>query len=407
MSCAPELFFYLDKQLMGKVDFSDTQIAFESKTDKELKFMEFLFRMMSKQKLTNFASSIGLKFVKWGFPGVRYFVEKTIFSHFCGGKSLEDSISTIMDLEKYGVATVLDYGAEGSEDEEDFERTLRQTIKSIDFAGSYPSVPVLSTKVTGIARTQLLKDYQKKRGNLELEELQEFNRAYERLDKICKAASEKGVGIMIDAEESPIQDSIDFLVEKMMEKHNKNKVVVYQTFQMYRHDKLDYLKKLFKDANEKGYLLGAKLVRGAYMEKERKWAKEGGYPSPIHATKADTDNAYNEGIRFCVENYEKIALCNASHNLRSAELMIELIEKNGLQKDHAHLNFCQLYGMSDYITYNLAKGGFNVAKYVPYGPVEEVIPYLIRRAEENTTVTGEIGREHQMILDELNRRKKT
>ncbi|TVQ44055.1 MAG: proline dehydrogenase [Saprospirales bacterium] len=391
---------------MGKIDFSDTQIAFESKSDKELKFMEFLFRMMSKQKLTNLASSVGLKFIKWGIPGARYFVEKTIFSHFCGGKSLEDSIITIKDLEKYEVATVLDYGAEGSEDEEDFDRTLNQTLKSIDFAATYPSVPVLSTKVTGIARTQLLKDYQKKRGNLELEELQEFNRAYERLDKICKAASEKGVGIMIDAEESPIQDSIDFLVEKMMEKHNQTKVVVYQTFQMYRRDKLDYLKKLLKDANDKGYLLGAKLVRGAYMEKERKWAKEGGYPSPIHTTKVDTDNAYDEGIRFCIENYQKIALCNASHNLRSSELMIELIEKGGLQKDHAHLNFCQLYGMSDYITYNLAKGGFNVAKYVPYGPVKEVIPYLIRRAEENTTVTGEIGREHQMILDELKRRRK-
>jgi len=390
---------------MEKVDFSNTQIAFESKSDKELKYMEFLFRMMGKPTLTSLASSAGLRAVKWGFPGARLFVEKTIFNHFCGGKSLEDSIDAIRELENYGIATVLDYGAEGSEDKEAFERTLQQTIKSIEFAEKYPSVPVVSTKITGIARTQLLKDYQKKRGELKLLELEEFNRVYDRLDQLCQIAAEKGVAIMIDAEESPIQESIDFLVEKMMVKHNTKKAVVYQTFQMYRHDKLSYLKSLFIDANKKGYLLGAKLVRGAYMDKERKWAKEGGYPSPIHKTKAETDRDFDEAIRFCVGNYEKIALCNASHNLKSSQLMIELIQKAGLQKNHPHLNFCQLYGMSDYITYNLAKAGFNVAKYVPYGPVKEVIPYLIRRAEENTSVTGEIGREHSMIVNEIQRRK--
>lgn len=389
---------------MGKIDFSNTKIAFESKSDKELRFMEFLFRMMRKPTLTKIASTAGLRAVKWGIPGARYLVEKTIFKQFCGGKNLEDSIEAIKYLEKFGIATVLDYGAEGREEEEEFDQTLSQTIKSIEFGANYPSVPVVSAKVTGLARTQLLLNYQKNNGELDQKEVAEFNRVEARLNQLCQMASDKGVAVMIDAEESIIQETIDFLVEQMMEKYNREKAVVYQTFQMYRQDKLAYLKSLHQQASEKGYILGAKLVRGAYMEKERKWAKEGGYPSPIHTTKEDTDRDYDLGILYCMENYEKIALCNASHNLKSAQLMVDFIEKSGLPKAHPHLNFCQLYGMSDYITYNLANSGFNVAKYVPYGPIKEVIPYLIRRAEENTSITGEMGREYTIILDELKRR---
>jgi len=390
---------------MSKIDFSNTRIAFESKSDKELRSMEFLFRMMSKSGLSSLASGIGLKAVQWNVPLARWMVEKTIFKQFCGGKTLEETIPAIEALEKYRVLTVLDYGSEGREEEHEFEKTKNQTLKSIEFASSYNAVPVVSSKVTGLARTELLKKYQRAREELTAGEQNEFASVEARLDEICKLGKDKGVAVMIDAEETTIQETIDELVEKMMEKYNREQVVVYQTFQLYRKDKLAYLKRLHQESLEKGYFLGAKLVRGAYMEKERKWAKEGGYPSLIHDTKQDTDRDYNLAVLYCVDNYRDIALCNASHNVESAKIMVDRIDSIGAPKDHPRLNFCQLYGMSDYITYNLASAGYNVAKYVPYGPVEEVIPYLIRRAEENASVTGEMSREYKMILQEWERRR--
>jgi len=390
---------------MEKIDFLDSRVAFESKSDKELKSMEFLFRMMSKPRLTKITSKIGLQAVRWNLPFVHKLVERTVFKQFCGGKTLEESVKVIKELESYGVSTILDYGAEGRESESEFDHTVKQTMASLEFASNYKAVPIVSTKITGLARTQLLIDYQKKKGQLNAEESEEFQRVIDRVDSICKKAKETDVCVMIDAEESPFQDTIDRICEMMMERYNTENVVVYHTFQLYRKDKLDYLKRLYDDCVKKDYYLGAKLVRGAYMEKERRWAKQGGYPSPIHETKDDTDRDYNAGIMFCVERYERIALCNASHNRRSAQAMVDKINELGLPTNHPRLNFCQLYGMSDFITFNLANEGYNLTKYVPYGPIDEVIPYLIRRAQENTAVSGEMNREYGMIVKEMKRRK--
>lgn len=389
---------------MANIDFSDSKIAFGSKSDKELKSMEFLFRMMSKPRLTKITSKIGLQAVRWNLPFAHKMVERTIFKQFCGGKTLKESVKVIKELESYGVSTILDYGAEGRELESEFDHTVKQTTASLKFASNYDGVPIVSTKITGLARTQLLINYQKQMGNLRGDEVEEFQRVIDRIDSICRMGKEMDVCVMIDAEESPFQDTVDYLVELMMARYNTENVVVYHTFQLYRKDKLAYLKSLYHDCIAKNYFLGAKLVRGAYMEKERRWAREGGYPSPIHDTKEDTDRDYNEGVLFCVERYQRIALCNASHNLNSAQIMVDKISELGLPKNHPRLNFCQLYGMSDYITFNLANQGYNLTKYVPYGPIEEVIPYLIRRAEENTSVSGEMSREYAMIVKEMKRR---
>jgi proline dehydrogenase len=306
-------------------------------------------------------------------------------------------------LNSFGVASILDYGAEAKETEEEFNKTMNENIRAIEFAAQNGNVPVISTKITGLARFGLLEKMQGDE-DLSQKETEEYKNVLKRIDSICHIAQQKGVGVFIDAEESWIQDAIDHLVNLMMERYNRDKIVVYNTFQMYRKDRLDYLKHSFEEAKSKNYILGAKLVRGAYMEKERDRAEDLGYGSPIHDNKFNTDKSYDDGIRFCVDHYEQIASCNASHNAISANLQADMIIRKGIKKDHQHLNFCQLLGMSDHLTFNLAKEGFNVAKYVVYGSVREVVPYLVRRAQENTSVTGDMSRELELIMAEVKRR---
>ena len=263
--------------------------------------------------------------------------------------------------------------------------------------------PVIGTKITGLARFELLEKAQLG-GKLTEDEQREYDNAFKRLDSICYVAHENGVGIFIDAEESWIQDTIDYMTFSMMERYNRQRAIVYNTYQLYRHDRLNFLKKSHHIAQKKNYILGAKLVRGAYMEKENARAEKMGYPTPIQPDKEATDKDYNAAIKFCVERYQRIACCNASHNETSAWYMLELIERNNITPGHPHLNFCQLLGMSDHLSFNLAKAGFCVAKYVPYGPVRDVVPYLIRRAQENTAVVGDMSRELGFIVKEMERR---
>ncbi|HZV68049.1 MAG TPA: proline dehydrogenase family protein [Saprospiraceae bacterium] len=385
------------------VDFTNTEIAFAQKSNKELRRLSYLFRLMNKPWIVNTGSSLGLWMHEKGINIFNPMLKATIFKQFCGGTSLEDSQESIDHLHANRTLTVLDYGAEGKSTEADFDRTLLENIKAISFASTHPSVPIISSKISSLASATLLQKFQEK-GNLNEQESIEFEKVRSRVNQLCHAAKRNSMSIFFDAEETWIQDAIDKLVKDLMEKFNREKVVVYHTYQLYRKGKLQSLIEDHKEAVTKGYKLGAKLVRGAYMEKERERAKTMGYPSPIQDTKEDTDRDYNLAVKYCVEHYEQIASCNGSHNLQSVQYEAGLIADNGLQRNHSHLNFCQLYGMSDYITFNLAAAGYNVAKYVPYGPVKEVIPYLIRRAKENTSVTGEMSRELSLILAEMKRR---
>lgn len=385
------------------LDFNNTAIAFANKSDAELRKASWLFGMMNQSWLVNIASKVGLYAVEWDLPFAETVVKNTIFEQFCGGTSLEECKKTIQKLYQTKTITILDYGAEAKESEADFDNTMNEFIKAITFAATTESVPIVSIKVTGMARFDLLEKLHRKEPLNDAEKA-EFQKVVERTKKVCQTAFDAGIAVFVDAEESWIQDPIDELTEEMMSIFNKKKITVYNTYQMYRHDRLDYLKASYDRALKGNYILGAKLVRGAYMEKERKRAEEMGYPSPINPTKEATDALYNEGIKFVVEHFEKIASCCATHNADSTMLQAKLIEEKRISKDHPHLTFCQLYGMSDNLTFNLSHSGYVAGKYVPYGSVKDVIPYLIRRAQENTSVSGDMGREYQELSKEIERR---
>lgn len=385
------------------VDFSNTEIAFADKSDKELKKAAWLFGLMNNHWLVGIGSKVGVAAIKMHLPFVESVVKNTIFEQFCGGTTLLECEKNIQRLARQKTLAILDYGAEAKEKEEDFNHTMNETIRAIEFACRSEHIPVVSTKITGLARFGLLEAVQGGEAFTPETRL-EYKSVLKRMDAICHAAARNGVAVFFDAEESWIQDSIDHLVTIMMRRYNRDKVVVYNTFQMYRKDRLQFLIHSFNQAREGGYLLGAKLVRGAYMEKERERAERLNYPSPIHPGKDATDDAFNTAVRFCVDNYQHLASCNASHNAASCLLQAELIHQKGIPRNHPNLNFCQLFGMSDHLTFNLSQAGFNVAKYVPYGPVREVVPYLIRRAQENSSVTGDMSREHQLVRQEMKRR---
>lgn len=384
-------------------DFTDTEIAFKNKSDKQLKETFALFRIMNNSRLVDTGSALTKVALKLQVPFLKGILKRTIFKQFCGGVNLVDCQDVIDHLYSFNTLTILDYGAEAKTDEDDLDRTTEELIKAIDFAASNNSVPVVSCKLTALVDNGLLMKLQQKHP-LSAKETNHHQRFLERIDSACARAYELGVGVFIDAEESWMQDAMDEIVKALMSKYNRDQITVYNTYQMYRHDKLEQLRKDYLDAHNEGYVLGAKLVRGAYMDKERERADELGYPSPIQPDKAATDRDYNEALIFCLDRYEEIALCNATHNLDSVKLMVDEIIKRKLPRDHRHLNFCQLQGMSDYITYNLSQSGFNTAKYVVYGPVKDVVEYLIRRAEENTAVTGEMSRELSLISREMKRR---
>lgn len=385
------------------VDVNNTEIAFSHKSNKQLKKTAWLFELMNKNQLVNIGSTLGLWAIKWNLPFAKYAVKKTVFEQFCGGESLLDCQADIDTLYKYNVLTVLDFGAEGKSDEASFEHVKEEVIKAVEFAASNNSVPVVVTKLSGMVENKILVNLQKN-GSLTASEQVRFDHLMERLHEICERASELSVGLFIDAEESWMQDTIDMIADDLMSRYNKEKVIVYNTYQMYRHDRLVFLKKSFEKATEGQYLLGAKIVRGAYMDKERERAAEENRPSPIQATKADTDRDYDLALKFCFDHYERIASCCATHNVKSCLYYAELIHQAGIEKDHPHLNFSQLFGMSDFITFNLGDAGYNVAKYLPYGLIEDVIPYLIRRAQENSSISGEMSRELQFVKKEMTRR---
>ena len=347
--------------------------------------------------------------MKTGLP-VHGIIRKTIFKQFVGGETLEETAAVGAVLGKYGVQVILDYGVEGKEGEENYDHATDEFIRVINYAATQTNIPFISIKVTGLARFGLLQTLDEaprlRSGIHDHEaEIAEWDRVRERMYIICEAAAEKNIGVLIDAEESWIQDPVDRLTIEMMEIFNKEKVIVYNTIQLYRHDRLHFLKLSHKIAQQQGFKLGMKLVRGAYMEKERERAFEKSYTSPIQPDKAATDRDYNDSVRYCIDNINDISVIVASHNDESNLLAANLMEEKGLPHNHPHVHFSQLYGMSDNITFNLAKEGFNVSKYLPFGPIRDVIPYLMRRAQENSSMSGQTGRELSLIRKEIKRRK--
>jgi proline dehydrogenase len=382
--------------------FDNTEIAFSLKSDSELERAYFLFKMIQSQPMVRIGTAVTNFALKAHLP-VEGLIRSTVFDHFCGGVTEEDCLPNIERMHSRGVYSVLDYSVEGKETEEQFEYALKKTLDSLEFAKEKDAVPFAVFKPTGVGRFGL---YQKitEKATLTDEEKSEWLLVVDRFDQICKKAVAFDVPVLIDAEESWMQDAADNLIESMMEKYNKEKAIVFNTLQMYRHDRMQYLKELHQRAYQKGYHIGMKVVRGAYMEKERDRATEKGYPSPICVDKPATDDNYNTAIRYMME-HPKMALFAGTHNEESSYLLMDLAKEHKITNDDKRLWFGQLYGMSDHISFNLAQAGYNSAKYLPFGPVRDVMPYLIRRAEENTSVAGQTSRELNLIKSERKRRK--
>lgn len=387
-----------------KISFEDMSIAFSDKSDLQLKKMYLIFASMNQNWLVKLGTFFIKLFIFLHFP-IKKLIKSTVFEQFCGGETLQECNKAIENLDKAKIGTILDYSVEGEDSESSFELTKEEILKTIEKAQNNSAIPFAVFKVTGISSTELLEKVQSE-VPLTTEESSAFERVHQRMFDLCSRAAELHVRIFVDAEESWIQDAIDALTYDMMARFNKQECIVYNTFQMYRKDMLENLKGATETAREKGYLLGVKLVRGAYMEKERQRAHEGNYCEPVHETKENTDKDFNLAVEYAVTNRDAISICVGTHNEYSCKYLAQLMEKNGIDAKDKHFYFAQLLGMSDNISYNLAHAGYNVAKYVPYGPVEAVMPYLFRRAAENTSVAGQASREFTLIKKEMVRRQK-
>jgi len=386
-----------------ELDFQDTETAFSDKTDAELKEKYRLFKMLNSP----FLNSIGTRIAKFalsaGLP-VKGMIKSTIFEQFCGGETIDECNRVIEKLGGSGIGTILDYAIEGKTKEAEFDATKDEIIRTIERAKDDPNIPFSVFKVTGIAPLGTLERLSAKK-RLDAKSQAKAERIHSRFEEICRHAYSVQQPILIDAEYSWHQDAVDRMATEMMEKFNRETPIVFNTIQLYRNDRLQYLRNARKEASKNGYWYGAKLVRGAYMEVERERAQEKGYPSPIHPDKASTDEDYNAAVEYCLKHLGEMAFVNGTHNEDSAMLLARRMSELGLPEDHPRVFFSQLYGMGDNISYALAKRGYNVSKYVPYGPVEDAVPYLIRRAEENTSAAGHMSRQLEMITRELKRRK--
>ena len=386
------------------ISFEDTRVAFASKSDAQLRKVYALFAAMNSGSLVKTGSGLMKAALKWNLPGTKFLIKHSIFEQFCGGETIAGCRAVTAELGKYNIGTILDYSVEGEGSDRSYDRTRDEILATIDEAHRSRHIPFSVFKVTGVANAAILEKIQAGQLLTAAEETA-HSRAVGRIEALCARAHQHGVRLFVDAEESWFQHTIDLLAYDMMAKFNGKTAIVWNTYQLYRHDRLDALKAAHDAAAEAGYFLGVKLVRGAYMEKEARVARQRGQASPINSTKNATDDLYDTSLRYCVERIERISLCAGTHNEDSSLLLTQLMQQTGLVPSDARVWFAQLYGMSDNLTYNLANGGYNTAKYLPYGPVASVMPYLLRRADENTAIAGQSSREFLLVQKEIRRRQ--
>ena len=385
--------------------FDDTRVAFAGKSDASLKKMYALFAAMNNGTLVKTGSGLMKKALSWGLPGTKFLIRHSIFEQFCGGETVAECRPVVAELGRYNIGTILDYSVEGAGNDRSYDHTRDELLATIAEAHRSKHIPFSVFKVTGVANVAILEKIQAGKPLTDTEQAA-HTRALARVEALCAKAHEFGIRLFFDAEESWFQDTIDALSYEMMAKYNREKAIVWNTFQLYRHDRLDALKAAHDAAEKGGYHLGVKLVRGAYMEKEARVAQQRGYQNPINDGKQATDDLYDESLRYCVQHVARIATCAGTHNEASSLLLTHLMAEAGLAPGDERIWFAQLYGMSDNLTYNLANGGYNTAKYLPYGPIEAVMPYLLRRADENTAIAGQSSREFLLIEKEIRRRRR-
>ena len=387
------------------LDFNNLEVAFSSKSKKELHNAYFLFKTIKNPKMVKFlkwASNIALKLK----VPIGWVVKPTLYKQFVGGETLSDCNKIIDHLKKYNVKATLDFSAEGEQTPEGIQATFEETLASIDFAKGNPNLAYAVFKPSTITTDEILAKASEHPEQLTPEEKKLFDEYRERFAALCKRAYDNDVRLIVDAEDYCFQDAIDAQTDELMRLYNKKRAIIFATLQMYRHDRMPYLEKIYADAQEKGYIAGVKFVRGAYMEEERARAARLGYPDPICKDKAATDANYDAGVKYVMDHIDRFEMFMGTHNEESNYLLAKLIEEKGLEHNDPRIYFAQLLGMSDNISFNLANQGYNVTKYVPYAKVKDFIPYLIRRAEENTSVAGQTGRELNMLSAEMERRRK-
>jgi proline dehydrogenase len=394
---------YTSHQQMPGIDLANTETAFAHRSNAELLKMELLFSVMNNPTINRLAVKSLLLAIRLHLP-VKAIVKNTIFQHFCGGESIEECLKNSEKLARFGVGTILDYSVEGEKNEAGFEKVMQETLRTIEVAKGRKEIPFAVFKTSGIAPVDLIEKLQSG-DSLAAEESLRLETARKRFSRICGSAAQNKVRLFVDAEESWIQDVIDQWTYEEMAIHNRETAIIYNTFQLYRSDMLGNLKEACRSAKTAGYFIGAKLVRGAYMEKEAAYARKAGLPDPIQPDKKSCDADYNEALEFCLQNVTMLHFCAGSHNEESNLLLTKRMEELGIEKNDSRIWFAQLLGMSDNISYTLSGRGFNIAKYVPYGPVFSVMPYLVRRAAENTSVAGQTSRELKLIKAERKRRK--
>ncbi len=393
------------KKFKTPVSFKNTAVAFKNKSDRELLLAYLIFSLTKSPFLVKFLSQAAKFTMAIGLP-VKPLIKATVFKQFCGGEKKEEYLNVIGKLGRAAIGTILDYSVEGRQDEDVFENTQKGLLNIIEQARKNDNIPCACMKMTAIGSGDLLEKVTAGK-TLSKVEKQAWEKLTARLERICKTACEAGKPIYIDAEESWVQGAIDRLAEQMMLKYNKKKAIVFTTLQLYRWDRIDYFKKLIAHARKHFYILGIKIVRGAYLEKERERARDLGYPSPVNSSKAATDDEYNRAINVFIDNINVTEICLGTHNESSCQLLMNCMAAKDIPNNHPHIYFSQLFGMSDNISYNLAQAGYNVSKYLPFGPVESTLPYLARRAEENTAIAGQMSKELEIIVKERKRRKTT
>lgn len=386
------------------ISFEDTAVAFASRSNNELRKMYALFAAMNNVTLVKTGGGLMKMALKWHLPGTKFLIKKSIFEHFCGGETIRECLPVIEELGRYNIGTILDYSVEGAGNDQSFDATTTEILATLDLAHRSQHIPFSVFKVTGVGEAAILEKVQAGQ-KLNTTEQASFDKTVLRVNAICARAHQYGVRVFIDAEESWFQDTIDQLAYQMMRRYNHESAIVWNTYQLYRHDRLEALEAAATEAAANGYHIGAKLVRGAYMEKEARTATAQSRPNPINPTKQATDELYDEALAFCLDHVEHISMCAGTHNEASSLLLVQLMQRHGLRPSDSRVWFAQLYGMSDNLSYNLANAGYNTAKYVPYGPVEAVMPYLLRRADENTAIAGQTSREFRLIQKEMRRRK--
>ena len=388
----------------GKLNFENTEIAFRLRSDKELRSAYLMFKIISSSTLVSMGNLAIPAAVRTGIP-MGWLIKPTVYKQFCGGETISECNRVVNELGSMNVKTILDYSVESKDDDDEIENALTETLRTVENAGNIPYIPFAVFKPTAFIKTYALEILSNKK-DINPEAEKEGQKFKSRVERLCSAAFNRGVPVLIDAEDSFYQPFIDEVVLDMMKIFNNEKAIVFNTYQMYRWDRMGVLQDHLSRAKENGFFLGAKFVRGAYMERERARARKSGYPDPIHKDKESTDRDYDAALKYSIENIDTISIFNGTHNEESSYYLTELMQQSGIRKDDPRIWFSQLYGMSDHISFNLARDGYNVAKYVPYGQIKHVLPYLMRRVKENTSVKGQTGRELSLIIKELNRRKK-